>query len=233
MREPGDTPVSVHPAIAGAEAVLFDFDFTLADSSAGIITCMNYALSEMGLGEASTDDIIKTVGLYIPDALVVLKGERHRSHGDEFMRLFTHKADEVMVDGTFFLPGAKSALKTLHQLGYRLAIVSTKYRFRIETVLERDGLRDTVEVIIGGEDVTDHKPHPEGLLKAADRLGLPVESCIYLGDNEVDARAAQSARMPFIAVRTGTTSLDTFDSYPNAAILDSVPHLIRQQPRFC
>ena len=230
MRESSSGPVAVHPAVADAEAVLFDFDFTLADSSAGIITCMNYALSEMGLGEASTDDIIKTVGLYIPDALVVLKGEQHRHLGDEFMRLFTHKADDVMVDGTFFLPGAEYVLRTLNELGYRLAIVSTKYRFRIETVLERDGLRDTVEVIIGGEDVTDHKPHPEGLLKAAGRLGLPVESCIYFGDNEVDARAAQSARMPFIAVRTGTTPVGTFDSYPNAVILDSVAHVVRQQP---
>ena len=232
MRESSVGHVAVHPAVADAEAVLFDFDFTLADSSAGIITCINYALAEMGLGEASTDDIIKTVGLYIPDALVVLKGEQHRHLGDEFMRLFTHKADDVMVDGTFFLPGAEYVLRTLSELGYRLAIVSTKYRFRIETVLERDGLRDTVEVIIGGEDVTDHKPHPEGLLKAAERLGLPVESCVYFGDNEVDARAAQSARMPFIAVRTGTTPVDTFDSYPRAAILDSVAHVVRQRPRF-
>ena len=168
MRESSSGPVAVHPAVADADAVLFDFDFTLADSSAGIITCINYALAEMGLGEASTDDIIKTVGLYIPDALVVLKGEQHRHLGDEFMRLFTHKADDVMVDGTFFLPGAEHVLRTLSELGYRLAIVSTKYRFRIETVLERDGLRDTVEVIIGGEDVTDHKPHPEGLLKAVE-----------------------------------------------------------------
>ena len=181
MRESSVGPVEVHPAVADAEAVLFDFDFTLADSSAGIITCINYALAEMGLGEASTDDIIKTVGLYIPDALVVLKGEQHRHLGDEFMRLFTHKADDVMVDGTFFLPGAEYMLRTLSELGYRLAIVSTKYRFRIETVLERDGLRDTVEVIIGGEDVTDHKPHPEGLLKAAGRLGLPVKAACTLG----------------------------------------------------
>ena len=63
----------IHPAVADAEAVLFDFDFTLADSSAGIITCINYALSKMGLGESSTEDINKTVGLYLPEALVSLK----------------------------------------------------------------------------------------------------------------------------------------------------------------
>ena len=217
---------AVHPAVADAEAVLFDFDFTLADSSAGIITCINYALLEMGLGESSTDDIIKTVGLYLPEALVALKGEQYRPRGEEFLRFFTHKADDVMVEGTFFLPGAENALRTLSQLDYRLAIVSTKYRYRIHTVLERDGLRDTVEVIIGGEDVTAHKPHPEGLFKAAGCLGLPVESCVYLGDSEVDARASQSAKMPFIPVLTGATPFETFDAYPNLAVLDSVADII-------
>ena len=227
-RESGSSPIVVHSSVDGMDAVLFDFDFTLADSSAGIITCINYALSEMGLGESSTEDIIKTVGLYIPEALVVLKGEQYRPRGDECMRLFTHKADDVMVKDTFLLPGAANVLGTLSQLGYRLAIVSTKYRYRIETVLERDGLLDTVEVVIGGEDVTDHKPHPEGLLKASARLGLPVEKCIYMGDNEVDARAAQSARMSFIAVRTGSTPVRTFDAYPREALLGSVADILRQ-----
>ena len=221
------SPTGVHPAVVDADAVLFDFDFTLADSSAGIITCMNYALSELGLGESSTEDIIKTIGLYIPEALVVLKGEKFRPRGQEFMEHFTHKADEVMVEGTFFLPGAENVLKTLHRLDYRVAIVSTKFRFRIETVLERDGLRDAVEVIIGGEDVTHHKPHPESLLKATDRLGLPAERCVYVGDNEVDASAAKSAGVPFMPVRTGSTPLKTFDAYPRLALLESVADLVR------
>ena len=225
--DPGASRSGIHPAVVDADAVLFDFDFTLADSSAGIITCMNYALTEMGLGESSNEDIINTIGLYIPEALVVLRGEQYRPMGQEFMKLFTHKADEVMVEGTYFLPGAIDVLKTLHGLGYRLGIVSTKFRFRIETTLERDGVLDTVEVIIGGEDVTHHKPHPESLLKATDRLGLPIERCVYLGDNEVDASAAKSAGIPFVPVRTGATPLETFDAYPRLALLESVADLVR------
>ena len=225
--EPNIGPNGVHQAVVDAEAVLFDFDFTLADSSAGIITCINYGLTEMGLGESPTEDILKTIGLYIPEALVALKGEQHRPLGQEFMKHFTHKADEVMVEGTYFLPGAMNVLKTLHGLGYRLGIVSTKFRFRIETVLKRDGLLDTIEVIIGGEDVTNHKPHPEALFKATDRLALPVERCVYVGDSEVDASAARSAGVPFMPVRTGTTPLETFDAYPRVALLESVADLVR------
>ena len=122
----------IHPAISGVDAVLFDFDFTLADSSSGIITCINYALSEMGLGESSTEDIIKTIGLYIPEALVVLKGEKFRSRGQEFMAHFTHKADEVMVEGTFFLRRsvtcAQDPSRTRLQAGNRIDQVPLPHR---------------------------------------------------------------------------------------------------------
>ena len=76
--------------------------------------------------------------------------------------------------------------------------------------------------------MTNHKPHPEGLLKAASKLGLPVESCIYMGDSEVDASAARSARMPFMAVRTGSTPVEAFEAYPKRAMLDSVADIVRE-----
>ena len=225
-RRSDEESVSIHAAISGASAVLFDFDFTLADSSVGIINCINYALVKIGLAEASTDDILKTIGLYLPEALVVLKGEDYRHRGDEFFGHFTRKADDVMVENTFFLPGAGRALTVLNRRGYRIGIVSTKYRYRIETTLDRDGLRGAVDMIVGGEDVTQHKPSPEGLFKISDRLGVAVADCVYIGDNEVDARAAQAAEMPFVGVLSGSTSSDTFNDYPNRAVIGSVADII-------
>ena len=51
-----------HPAVRDSKAVLFDFDFTLADSSVGIIACINYALARIGLPESPPEAILKTVG---------------------------------------------------------------------------------------------------------------------------------------------------------------------------
>ena len=53
----------IHPAIAPARAVLFDFDFTLADSAEGIVACMNHALGRLGLPPAPADAIRRTIGL--------------------------------------------------------------------------------------------------------------------------------------------------------------------------
>lgn len=227
--ENGSERAGVHPAIREAKAVLFDFDFTLADSSVGIITCINYGLRKMGLPEAADDKIMETIGLYIPEALVALVGEEYRSQGQEFFGYFTEKADGVMADGTDIFPATGRVIPALAGLGYRIGIVSTKYRYRIEAMMEVAGLLDCLDVIIGGEDVTRHKPAPDGLIKAAERLGIAVEYCVYIGDSHVDAGAARSAGMPFVAVLSGTTTAEVFYDYPNMAVMQGIDGLVAKE----
>ena len=229
--EPTPERPSIHSAIRDARAVLFDFDFTLADSSVGIIACINYGLAKLGLPEAPDDKIMKTIGLYIPEALVALAGEEYRPKGQEFFGYFTDKADEVMADGTDIYPAAGRVIPNLAGLGYRVGIVSTKFRYRIEAMMEDARLLDCLDVIIGGEDVTHHKPAPDGLIKAAERLGLDAADCVYVGDSHVDAGAAQSAGMRFVAVLSGTTSEKTFERYPGVAVLPGIDGLVRDE--FC
>ena len=133
-----NTRLAIHRAIADARAVFFDFDFTLADSSTGVVVCMNHALSCLGLPPASEDAIRRTIGLDLITVLGILAGDEWKPRGREFLAHFTRKADEVMVASTVFLPGAGRVLRTLHGAGYRLGVVSTKYRRRVEEALERD-----------------------------------------------------------------------------------------------
>ena len=102
--------------------------------------------------------------------------------------------------------GHARVLRTLHEAGYRVGVVTTKYRHRVEDALERDGLRALVEVIVGADDVPRPKPAPDGLLRAAGSLGIPAGDCVFVGDSEVDARAAQAAGVGFVAVLSGTTA---------------------------
>ena len=178
----------MNQAVAAARAVLFDFDFTLADSSEGIVVCMNHALARLGLPPASADAIRRTIGLDLHTALGILAGEEWRSREEEFLEHFIRKADEVMVASTVFLPGAARVLRTLHEAGYRVGVVTTKYRHRVEDALERDGLRAFVEVIVGADDVPRPKPAPDGLLRAVGSLGIPAGDCVFVGDSEVDAQ---------------------------------------------
>ena len=217
---------SIHAAIADARAVLFDFDFTLADSSKGVVACMNHALARLGLPAAPADAIRRTIGLDLTTALGELAGEEWKARGQEFLGHFTRKADEVMVASTVFLPGAGRVLRTLHGAEYRLGVVSTKYRRRVEEALERDGLRALVDVVVGSDDVPRPKPAPDGLIKAAGTLGIATADCVYVGDSEVDAKAARTAGMGFVAVLSGTTPAEAFAPYPARAVLPGVGEVL-------
>ena len=220
--------MGLHPAVAPARAVLFDFDFTLADSSEGVVVCMNHALGRLGHPPAPADAIHRVIGLDLPTALGILAGEEWRPREAEFVEHFIGKADEVMVGSTSFLPGAEKVLRTLHDAGCPVGVVTTKYRHRVEDALERDGLRAFVAVIVGADDVPKPKPAPDGLLRAADSLALPTGECVYVGDSEVDAMAAEAAGMGFVAVLSGTTREEVFARYPARAVLGGVGDVVAE-----
>lgn len=209
-------------------AILFDFDYTLADSECGIIECVRFALSELGLPAPSADAIRTTIGLSLEEMLIRLTSH----NGDmaaEFRRLFISRADKVMVDSTEVYPWVPRTARVLHDAGLVLGIVSTKRRRRIEEVLIRDGLQDLVSVVVGSDSVPRPKPAPDGLLLALERLGVGNQDALFVGDSVTDAAAAQRAGIPFTAVLSGATPRDAFSSYPCYAILpdaSSIPTLV-------
>jgi len=207
------------------ECVIFDFDYTLADSSDGVIDCVNYALSHLGLPVAADDAIRRTIGLSLPHTLVALAGERHAGLGEEFMRLFIKRADVILHDSIVMYDFVASTVDALRSSGIRLGIVSSKYRRRIESVLLRDGLDGRFQVIIGGEDVEDLKPDPTGLLRAVSALDTPKERCLYVGDSVTDAETARRAGVPFVAVLSGVTEREAFAEYAPLAVLESAGEL--------
>src|SRR5262249_5315454 len=207
------------------KTVIFDFDYTLADSSRGIIECIDYALGTMELAGVSDDAACRTIGMSLPDVFKALTAIDDSKAAGEFSRLFISKADEVMVDATELFDSAHGVIRGLKEREVRVGIVSTKYRHRIEAVLARDGLLDPIDVIIGGEDVARHKPDPEGLLMALDRLQCSSSNALYVGDSIVDAIVAQRAGTPFVAVLSGTTTKDAFDQYGPLEVMDTLGDL--------
>jgi len=202
------------------DAVVFDFDYTLADSTRGGIECIRYGLAQMGLPPVADADACRTIGLSLPETFRVLTGEPDPGRGETFARLFIERAEEVMTARTVLLPGTRETVAWLRRAGLRLGIVSTKYRRRMREVLAREGLFEAFDVIVGGEDVSRPKPAPEGLHRASRALltehSIASERVLYVGDSITDARTAAAAGLSFAAVLTGTT--------PRAAFAPYAPH---------
>lgn len=108
------------------KAVIFDFDYTLGDSTNGIILSANYALEKMGYKQAERERIRKTIGLSLPETYVALTGDKKPEKGEEFRSYFVEKADEIMTDNSELYPDAKKVLDFLKQNGIKVAVVTTK-----------------------------------------------------------------------------------------------------------
>lgn len=208
-------------------AVVFDFDYTLGDSTNGIVLSINYALSKLGYGEKETETIRKTIGLSLKDTFTVLTGKEDENEAQAFSKYFKEKADMVMVDNTRIYPGVLESLQLLKVRGYKIGIVTTKYHYRIQQILEKYNATKLIDLIVGAEDVKIEKPSPEGLLWVVDKLGLDKKQVLYVGDSIVDAKTAQNAVMDFAGVLTGTTKKEDFLEYNNIFIVNDVNDVCR------
>ena len=204
------------------------FDYTLADSSRGVLECINHAFKGMDLPKVAAEDAQRTIGLSLQNILVTLAGREHEGRGGEFGRLFVERANEVMTDLTFVFEEVPGVIRRLKDEGMAIGIVSTKFRRRIEEILGREDLLEPFDVIVGGEDVSRHKPDPEGLLAAIERLGGSPSGSLYVGDSVTDAETARRAGVPFAAVLNGVTPREAFKDYPAYKILDNLGELIDQ-----
>lgn len=195
------------------KAIIFDFDYTLGDSTNGIALSINYALEELGYATPSITDIKKTIGLSLTETYFTLTSNNNLDEAEQFIKLFKEKADSVMVANTELYAGVKSVLQKLKAKGYMIAIVTTKFHYRIEQILNKFNANELVDIIVGADDVKTEKPNPEGLLSVIEDLGAMKEEVLYVGDSLVDAKTAENAKVKFVAVLTGTTGKDDFKSY--------------------
>ncbi len=208
--------------------IIFDFDYTLGDTTNGIVLSAQYALAQMGEEERTYDEIKKTIGLSLSETYKKLTGNMDEERADRFFDLFKEKADEVMVDSATLYPGVKEMLISLREQGYRLGIVTTKFAYRVRNIMKKFDAEDLFDVFIGVGDVTKVKPDPEGLLLAVKQLGVKVEDVLYVGDSYVDAKAAEAAGMKFAGVLTGNTTREEFEKYPRECVEDTVTMLFER-----
>ena len=207
------------------QSVIFDFDYTLADSSQGAFECINFALREMGLDHVSEEAACRTIGLSLSETFLTLAEHHEPRRCDEFHQLFVRRADQVMVGLTVLYETVPATIEALRKRGLKLGIVSTKYQRRINEVLKREQVMDQFDVVIGGDNVEHYKPHPQGLFEAMKKLECSPESVVYVGDSQVDAELAKRAGVPLVVVLSGVTPREHFDNYRPVGVLENISHL--------
>ncbi len=209
------------------KGLVFDFDYTLGDSTEGIVISVNYALERLGYAAAEREAVRKTIGLHLEETYRVLTQDEREEQATEFSRLFVEKADQVMTEFTQLFQGVPEQLEKWKQQDYKIGIVTTKYHYRIDEILKKYQAGHLVDLIIGGDDVKCPKPDPEGVLQVLGAWHMDKTEILYVGDSLVDAKTAKNAGVDFAGVTTGATSKEELENYPGVGVFPGLMELER------
>lgn len=171
------------------DTLLFDLDGTLIDTNELIISSFMHTLQHYFPGQYQKEDVLQFMGPPLMDSFNKLDQEKAEEMAQCY-RDFNHaKHDELVTE----FEGVFDAIKTLHEKGYKLAIVTTKKRFTVEMGLRLTKLDQFFDVVVTLDDVTHAKPDPEPLIKALEQLGSKPENAIMVGDNNHDIEGGKNA----------------------------------------
>lgn len=226
-------PLSMNPRV-----ILFDFDGTLVNTTPLILRSFRATWQKV-FGFAMNDaDYIKTFGTLLHTAL---KGLTEQCVADGRIRAvedLTAKADEMLrIYREFNLEwhdeaiepfaGIDEALQELKARNYRLGIVSSKMRFGVERGLNVFAMAELFDVIIAADDVVNHKPHPEPLLKALEKFDVQPHEAIYVGDSIHDIAAGRAAQIATAAAAWGPFPRTELEAWQPDHLLDEPHELLR------
>jgi pyrophosphatase PpaX len=179
--------------------VLFDLDGTVVDSGGIILASMRHATRTV-LGREFTDaELLARVG---GPGLEAQFEPLDASRVDELVTVY-RAHNEALHDTLESCVGMESALETLTRQGRRLGVVTAKRRSTVELAFARLPLAHHFDVLVGGDETLHHKPHPEPLLLALERLAATTDEAAYVGDSPYDMQAAKAAGMYAIGVTWG------------------------------
>jgi phosphoglycolate phosphatase len=187
-------------------ALVFDLDGTLIDSRRDITTAINRTRAEYGLAPLALEQVVTMVGegarVLIERALGPDIPEGPADRLDEALARYLGHYRDVCLDHTRPYPGIEDMLANLAAV-YPLALLSNKGEELSRIILRGLGLDHRFREILGGDSLPTRKPHPAGLLLLAERLGVPVEGLMLVGDTRIDAETARAAGCAFALVEWG------------------------------
>ena len=179
--------------------VLFDLDGTVIDSGAIILASMRHAAKEVLGTDVPDEQLMSAVG---GPGLEAQMRTIAPDQVDELVNVY-RAHNEPLHDELQCCAGMEDVLVQLKEEGRRLAIVTAKRRATVDLAFATVPIGHLFEAVVGGDETERHKPHPEPLVLAAERMRVDSRDCAYVGDSPFDVRAAKAAEMHAVAVTWG------------------------------
>ena len=193
------------------DAVIFDFDGTLADVSLdfALMKTRIAALGEVFLGERPTPGELPALEWL--EELVARTMERDEAEGKEFRTrgqlAITAMELDAARDGRLF-EFTRPTLNLLHERGVAPGIITRNISAAVRAVFP--DVSELTRVFIPREDAARVKPHPDHLLKALEVVGARPERSLMVGDHPMDVETGKNAGALTAGVTTGRVTAEDF-----------------------
>jgi pyrophosphatase PpaX len=190
------------------EAVLFDLDGTLADTTPMIIECYRQVFKHY-LGRAySKAEIMAILSVAGRPERVIIRERVPKENVEKAVNLFRRLYAKRLKPEAGLYSGIIELLSKLSSSRRQVALVTGKSRWSTEYTLEEFRVKRYFRALITGEDVEEPKPSPQGVLMAVQALRSDSSRTVYVGDAPIDVEAGRAARVLTGAALWGATARD-------------------------
>lgn len=185
-------------------AIIFDFDGTLADTKAGILSTATTVLTDWGVPEADLARVEGIIGPPFPNAFELVFGLSHED-AVEVTRRYRAIYGSLGLEAWPAFPGVHELLADLAGAGRQLAVASSKRSLYVNKALEDNELVSCFATVRANEDDA-HATKVDAILACLADLGVGPEDAVMVGDRHHDVDAARACGIPCVGVLYGNTA---------------------------
>ncbi len=183
------------------KAIIWDMDGTIFDTERVVIDAWVEICEKHGY-KNSREVLLQCIGRNMRESNDILRKNFGPNFDIEGLR--AEKNDLVHAvyekDGIPLKEGITDALAWIEAKGILNALASSSDYSKILSHLTSTDLQAYFSVIIGGDQITNGKPHPEIFLKAAEKLNVKPEQCIVFEDSRNGVLSASAAGMRVVMI---------------------------------
>ena len=205
------------------EAVIFDWDGTLADTRRVVVSSFQQALREMHV-QISDEFIERRIGIGSEETFREILRTSEMHFDEALIKSLVEKKIQAEIDLSSkvkLFEGAAEILESLHG-NVKLALASMNNRDVIDYMLSALNVRKFFDAVLTVDEVQHAKPDPEIFLKCALKLGSSAAKCVVVEDSIFGVKAAKAAKMGCIAVLTGVYSREELEKAGPDLIVNSL-----------
>lgn len=205
------------------QAVVFDLDGTLADTFSTVLRIFNRVMLDRTGRHWRLDELLPYFGP--PESVMFQRmfpaAEIHEPMIADYFRLSREDGHEIKA-----FDGIGELVSELKSYGVKLGVFSAANAEAARIRVGHAGLLDYFDEVIGGDSVTNSKPHPDGLLHLMDKFSVEPSAMVYVGDMVADVETGRAAGAMTVAVTWGAAKRDALSAAKPDHLIDD-PRMLK------